>query len=110
MSEMLSHGFHVESLRGESTLAIKNKEQGGAGLMEISTDKFVPFEGLNQETTEDEISTADLEQVLQRIEGTNLDEDVPPELLVDEDTSVSASDDSDESPDDDVELDGQCRV
>ena len=101
---MLSHEFHVESLRGEHTLAIKNKEQG-VGLLEISTDKFVPFEGLNQEATEDEISTADLEQVLQRIEGTSLDEDVPPELLVDEDTSVSASDESDESPDDDVELD-----
>ena len=58
---------------------MKNKEQGGAGLMEISAEKFVPFEGLNQEATEDEISTADLEQVLQRIEGTGIDEDVPPD-------------------------------
>jgi RNA polymerase primary sigma factor len=85
-------------------LAIKNKEQG-VGLMEVGTDKFVPFQGLNQESTEDEISTADLEQVLLRIEGTGIDEDVPPELLADEDASSSTSDDSDEAADDDVELD-----
>jgi RNA polymerase primary sigma factor len=72
--------------------------------MEMGTEKFAPFEGLNQEAPEDDISTADLEEVLQRIEGTNLDEDVPPELLADEDTSVAASDESDEV-DDDVELD-----
>jgi RNA polymerase primary sigma factor len=83
---------------------MKNKEQGGVGIMDMGTEKFAPFEGLNQEAPEDDISTADLEEVLQRIEGTNLDEDVPPELLVDEDTSVTASEDSDEV-DDDVELD-----
>ncbi|MBV9960277.1 MAG: RNA polymerase sigma factor RpoD [Acidobacteria bacterium] len=83
---------------------MKNKEQGGVGIMDMGTEKFAPFEGLTQEAPEDDISTADLEEVLQRIEGTNLDEDVPPELLVDEDTSVTASEDSDEV-DDDVELD-----
>ena len=72
--------------------------------MDMGTEKFAPFEGLTQEAPEDDISTADLEEVLQRIEGTNLDEDVPPELLVDEDTSVATSDDPDEV-DDDVELD-----
>ncbi|HEY0546152.1 MAG TPA: RNA polymerase sigma factor RpoD [Pyrinomonadaceae bacterium] len=84
---------------------MKNKEQGGVGLMEMGTEKFAPFEGLNQEAPEDDITTADLEEVLQRIEGTNLDEDVPPELLADEEASAASSDESDEALDDDVELD-----
>ncbi|MBV9210421.1 MAG: RNA polymerase sigma factor RpoD [Acidobacteria bacterium] len=84
---------------------MKNKEQGGVGLMEMGTEKFAPFDGLSQEAPEDDITTADLEEVLQRIEGTNLDEDVPPELLADEDASAVAADDADEALDDDVELD-----
>ena len=73
--------------------------------MEMGTEKFAPFDGLSQEAPEDDITTADLEEVLQRIEGTNLDEDVPPELLADEDASAVAADDADEALDDDVELD-----
>ncbi len=73
--------------------------------MEMGTEKYVPFEGLEQETPEDDISTADLEEVLQIIEGAGLNEDVPAELLIDEDAVASASDETEESLDDDVELD-----
>ncbi len=97
--------LQIFSRRGESTLAIKNKEQGGVELLDMGTEKYVPFEGLEQETPEDDISTADLEEVLQIIEGAGLNEDVPAELLIDEDAAVSASDETEESLDDDVELD-----
>jgi RNA polymerase primary sigma factor len=85
---------------------MKNKEQGGVEMLEVGAEKFVPFEGLDQETPEDDIiSTADLEEVLQRIEGTSLDGDVPADLLIDGDASASASDESEEALEDDVELD-----
>jgi RNA polymerase primary sigma factor len=84
---------------------MKNKEQGGVGLLEMDADKYVPFESLDHESPEADISTADLEEVLQRIEGTNLEDEVADTLLIDEDTTVSASDDADESLGEDVELD-----
>ncbi len=83
---------------------MKNKEQGGVELLEMGAEKYAPFDALEQETPEDDISTADLEEVLQIIEGVGLNEDVPPALLIDEDAAVSASDDTEESLDD-VELD-----
>jgi RNA polymerase primary sigma factor len=86
-------------------LAMKNKGQGGVELLEVDADKYVPFEGLDHEAPEADISTADLEVVLQLIEGTNLEAEVADDLLIDEDASASSSDEADESLGEDVELD-----
>nr|MBA3805994.1 sigma-70 family RNA polymerase sigma factor [Acidobacteriota bacterium] len=83
----------------------KDGGDGGIRMTLPSNDQYLPFKGMDQEQQEETISTDRIEEVLQKLGGTNLTEVDSDELLIEEVASTSASGDADESLDGEDELD-----
>ena len=74
-------------------------------LLELGGDKkYLTFDDLNRELPDNVVSPDDIEDVLQKLEGSNIPVADSDERLL-EQAAVSVPDDDDESVDEDVELD-----
>jgi RNA polymerase primary sigma factor len=82
----------------------KNLDGGGLHTPLSGGSKYLPFEGLNQEQ-EEAIPTGRIEDVLQKLGGTNLAEADSDGLLIEEVASSAVGEEAEESLDDDNELD-----
>ncbi|HEX8651080.1 MAG TPA: RNA polymerase sigma factor RpoD [Pyrinomonadaceae bacterium] len=82
----------------------KNLDGGGLHTPLSSGSKYLPFEGLTQEQ-EEAIPTGRIEDVLQKLGGTNLAEADSDGLLIEEVASSAVGEEPEESLDDDSELD-----
>ncbi|MDT5262874.1 MAG: polymerase primary sigma factor, partial [Acidobacteriota bacterium] len=75
-------------------------------LLELGGDKkFLTFDDLNRELPDNIVSPDDIEDVLQKLEGSNITVTDSDERLIEVSASVVASDELDEALDEDVELD-----
>jgi RNA polymerase primary sigma factor len=82
----------------------KNLDGGGLHTPLSSGSKYLPFEGLTQEQ-EEAIPTGRIEDVLQKLGGSNLAEADSDGLLIEEVASTAVGEEPEESLDDDSELD-----
>ncbi|MDT5158104.1 MAG: polymerase primary sigma factor [Acidobacteriota bacterium] len=75
-------------------------------LLELGGDKkFLTFDDLNRELPDNIVSPDDIEDVLQKLEGSNITVTDSDERLIEVSASVVASDELDDALDEDVELD-----
>ncbi|MBA3443108.1 MAG: sigma-70 family RNA polymerase sigma factor, partial [Pyrinomonadaceae bacterium] len=74
-------------------------------LLELGGDKkFLTFDDLNRELPDSVVSPEDIEDVLQKLEGSNIIV-ADDERLIEQAASVASPDEADETSDEDVELD-----
>ncbi|HLE62981.1 MAG TPA: sigma-70 factor domain-containing protein, partial [Pyrinomonadaceae bacterium] len=88
-------------------MAIDDKDRDDVmeRLLELGSDKkYLTFDDLNRELPETVVSPDDIEDVLQKLEGSNIPVADSDERLL-EQAAVAASDDEDEALEDDIELD-----
>src|SRR5438270_1211106 len=88
-------------------MAMEEKDQDDVmqRLLEIGGDKkFLTFDDLNRELPDNVVSPDDIEDVLQKLEGSNIPVADSDERLL-EQAAVVVPDDDDESLDEDIELD-----
>ena len=75
-------------------------------LLELGSDKkYLTFDDLNRELPDNVVSPDDIEDVLQKLEGSNITVADSDERLIEQAAAVLPTDDVDESLDEDVELD-----
>jgi RNA polymerase primary sigma factor len=83
----------------------KDRDDVMERLLELGGDKkYLTFDDLNRELPDNVVSPDDIEDVLQKLEGSNIPVADSDERLL-EQAAVAAADDDDESNDEDVELD-----
>jgi len=83
----------------------KDRDDVMERLLELGSDKkYLTFDDLNRELPETVVSPDDIEDVLQKLEGSNIPVADSDERLL-EQAAVAASDDEDEALEDDIELD-----
>jgi len=88
-------------------LSINDKDRDDVmeRLLEIGGDKkFLTFDDLNRELPDNVVSAEDIEDVLQKLEGSNISVSDNDERLLEQAAAI-IPDDDDETPDEDVELD-----
>lgn len=88
-------------------MAIEDKDRDDVmdRLLELGGDKkYLTFDDLNRELPDNVVSPDDIEDVLQKLEGSNIPVADSDERLL-EQAAVSVPDDDDEGVDEDVELD-----
>jgi len=88
-------------------LAIDDKDRDDVmeRLLELGGDKkYLTFDDLNRELPDNVVSPDDIEDVLQKLEGSNIPVADSDERLL-EQASVAVADDEDEALDEDIELD-----
>ena len=88
-------------------MAIDDKDRDDVmeRLLELGGDKkYLTFDDLNRELPETVVSPDDIEDVLQKLEGSNIPVADSDERLL-EQAAVAVSDDEDEALEDDIELD-----
>jgi RNA polymerase primary sigma factor len=84
----------------------KDQEDVVQRLLELGGDKkFLTFDDLNRELPDNIVSPDDIEDVLQKLEGSNITVTDSDERLIEVTAVAIASDDSDEPTDEDIELD-----
>jgi RNA polymerase primary sigma factor len=84
----------------------KDQEDVVQRLLELGGDKkFLTFDDLNRELPDNIVSPDDIEDVLQKLEGSNITVTDSDERIIEVTTGVGASDDSDDALDEDIELD-----
>ncbi|HST51737.1 MAG TPA: RNA polymerase sigma factor RpoD [Pyrinomonadaceae bacterium] len=84
----------------------KDQEDVMQRLLELGGDKkFLTFDDLNRELPDNIVSPDDIEDVLQKLEGSNITVTDSDERLIEVATSAVAPDEIDESLDEDLELD-----
>jgi RNA polymerase primary sigma factor len=82
----------------------KMKNQG-LGLMESDGDKFSAFKGFNENLTDEAISTRDIDDVLQKLEASNIAGADSDEDLISEVASLAAADEDEVALDEVDDLD-----
>jgi RNA polymerase primary sigma factor len=84
----------------------KDQEDVVQRLLELGGDKkFLTFDDLNRELPDNIVSPDDIEDVLQKLEGSNITVTDSDERVIEVTAGVGASDDSDDALDEDIELD-----
>jgi RNA polymerase primary sigma factor len=84
----------------------KDQEDVVQRLLELGGDKkFLTFDDLNRELPDNIVSPDDIEDVLQKLEGSNITVADSDERLIEQAAAVVVSDDLDEALDEDLELD-----
>jgi RNA polymerase primary sigma factor len=87
-------------------ISMKEKNQGSVGLLELGgRDKFMPFDDLNQEMSENAISPEDIQGVLQKLEDVSVIDEDSDGLLIEQATVSAEADESDEALDEEADLD-----
>src|ERR687893_341373 len=75
-------------------------------LLELGGDKkFLSFDDLNRELPDNVVSPDDIEDVLQKLEGSNITVADSDERLIEQAAATATTDDGDDSLDEDIELD-----
>src|SRR3954467_13293316 len=75
-------------------------------LLELGGDKkYLTFDDLNRELPESVVSPDDIEDVLQKLEGSNIPVADSEERLIEQAATLVADEDDDEALDEDIELD-----
>ena len=75
-------------------------------LLELGGDKkFLTFDDLNRELPDNIVSPDDIEDVLQKLEGSNIPVADSEERLIEQAATLATDDDEDEAVDEDIELD-----
>src|SRR5919198_2046035 len=83
----------------------KDQEDVVQRLLELGGDKkFLTFDDLNRELPDNIVSPDDIEDVLQKLEGSNITVTDSDERLIEQAAAAVASDELDEVLDDDLEL------
>ena len=93
--------------KGGRALSIEEKDQDEVvqRLLQLGGDKkYLTFDDLNRELPDSVVSPDDIEDVLQKLEGSNIAV-ADDERLIEQAAAVVPSDDADEAIDEDVELD-----
>jgi RNA polymerase primary sigma factor len=91
----------------DETLSMEEKDRDDVmqRLLELGGDKkYLTFDDLNRELPDNVVSPDDIEDVLQKLEGSNIPVADSEERLI-EQAATLATDDDDESIDEDIELD-----
>jgi RNA polymerase primary sigma factor len=84
----------------------KDQEDVMQRLLELGGDKkFLTFDDLNRELPDNIVSPDDIEDVLQKLEGSNITVTDSDERLIEVTSSSVASDELDDALDEDIELD-----
>ena len=84
----------------------KDQEDVVQRLLELGGDKkFLTFDDLNRELPDNMVSPDDIEDVLQKLEGSNITVTDSDERLIEVAAAAVASDELDEVLDEDLELD-----
>ncbi|HEX3558821.1 MAG TPA: RNA polymerase sigma factor RpoD [Pyrinomonadaceae bacterium] len=84
----------------------KDQEDVVQRLLELGGDKkFLTFDDLNRELPDNIVSPDDIEDVLQKLEGSNITVADSDERLIEQAAAVASPDDLDEALDEDLELD-----
>ena len=84
----------------------KDQEDVMQRLLELGGDKkFLTFDDLNRELPDNIVSPDDIEDVLQKLEGSNITVTDSDERLIEVTSATVASDELDEALDEDIELD-----
>ncbi|HEX8708898.1 MAG TPA: sigma-70 family RNA polymerase sigma factor, partial [Pyrinomonadaceae bacterium] len=74
-------------------------------MIELGNDKYLPFEGLEGELSDEAIATDKIEDVLQKLKGSDLIDGDSDERLIEEVASTTIADEGEESLDDADDLD-----
>jgi RNA polymerase primary sigma factor len=83
----------------------KDRDEVMQRLLELGGDKkYLTFDDLNRELPDNVVSADDIEDVLQKLEGSNITVADSEERLIEQAAAI-ASDDEDEAVDEDIELD-----
>src|SRR3982751_6999020 len=83
----------------------KDRDEVIERLLELSGDKkFLSFDDLNRELPDNVVSADDIEDVLQKLEGSNIAVADSDERLLEQAAAIE-TDDEDEPIDEDIELD-----
>ena len=96
-----------QTFNGRDKLGIEDKDRDDVmdRLLELGGDKkYLTFDDLNRELPDNVVSPDDIEDVLQKLEGSNIPVADSDERLL-EQAAVTVPDDDEESIDEDVELD-----
>ena len=84
----------------------KDQEDVMQRLLELGGDKkFLTFDDLNRELPDNIVSPDDIEDVLQKLEGSNITVTDSDERLIEQAAAAVASDEIDEVLEEDIELD-----
>ena len=84
----------------------KDRDDVMQRLLELGGDKkYLTFDDLNRELPESVVSPDDIEDVLQKLEGSNIPVADSDERLIEQAAALVADDDDDEAIDEDIELD-----
>src|ERR671932_1875799 len=87
------------------TIEDKDRDDVMERLLELGGDKkYLTFDDLNRELPDNVVSPDDIEDVLQKLEGSNIPVADSDERLI-EQAAALATDDEDEAVDDQLELD-----
>ena len=88
-----------------SSIEDKDRDDVMERLLELGGDKkYLTFDDLNRELPDNVVSPDDIEDVLQKLEGSNIPVADSDERLL-EQAAVTVTDDDEESLDEDIELD-----
>jgi RNA polymerase primary sigma factor len=84
----------------------KDRDDVMQRLLELGGDKkYLTFDDLNRELPDNVVSPDDIEDVLQKLEGSNIAVADSDERLIEQAAALVAGDDEDDSVDEDIELD-----
>src|SRR5438270_6338191 len=84
----------------------KDQEDVVQRLLELGGDKkFLTFDDLNRELPDNIVSPDDIEDVLQKLEGSNITVADSDERLIEQAAAVAVSDELDEALDEALEID-----
>jgi RNA polymerase primary sigma factor len=92
----------------EWILSIEEKDRDDVmqRLLELGGDKkYLTFDDLNRELPETVVSPDDIEDVLQKLEGSNIAVADSDERLIEQAAAIATDEDEDDSIDEDIELD-----
>ncbi|HEY0375808.1 MAG TPA: sigma-70 family RNA polymerase sigma factor, partial [Pyrinomonadaceae bacterium] len=84
----------------------KDRDDVMQRLLELGGDKkYLTFDDLNRELPDNIVSPDDIEDVLQKLEGSNIPVADSDERLIEQAAALAADEDDDEGVDEDIELD-----
>jgi RNA polymerase primary sigma factor len=90
----------------ELSIQDKDRDEVMERLLELGGDKkYLTFDDLNRELPDNVVSPDDIEDVLQKLEGSNIAVADSDERLLEQAAAVVVDDDDEEASDEDVELD-----
>jgi RNA polymerase primary sigma factor len=97
---------HFKADRKKMSMEEKDQEDVMQRLLELGGDKkFLTFDDLNRELPDNIVSPDDIEDVLQKLEGSNITVTDSDERLIEQAAAAVAVDELDEALDEDIELD-----